>query len=60
MIVLYQVYFRHCAFDGKLFSCSCEGVGKSLNYFKFGTFIGRFPSEHGSEKINLDAGKAVN
>ena len=36
-------------FDINLFTCSCIGVGgggggRSLNDFKFGTFIGRFQS----------------
>ena len=32
-------------FDRNPFTCSREGGKKSLNDFKFGTFIGRFPSD---------------
>ena len=32
-------------FDRSPFTCSCEGGQKSLNGFKFGTLIGRFPGE---------------
>ena len=31
-------------FDRNLFTCSCEG-GTGLSDFKFGTFIGGFPSD---------------
>ena len=31
-------------FDRSPFTCSCEGMEKILNNFKFGTFIGRFPN----------------
>ena len=38
-MVLYQIYFQYCA------RALAKGGGGSFNYFKFGTFIGRFPSD---------------
>ena len=37
-----KIYFQYY---GSTFTRSCEGGGKSLNGFKFGDFMIRFPSD---------------
>ena len=62
------MYFNIVHFDRNPFTCSCEGVGVGagregggLNYFKFGTFVGRFASDGAasmrSERVNNNHGR---
>ena len=43
-IAITNLFSVLCIFIRNPFMCSCEG-GKSFTYFKFGTFISRFPSD---------------
>ena len=45
LMVLEQLYFQYCAFWQKSFGALTGRGQKGHNGFKFGTFIGRFPSD---------------
>ena len=62
------MYFNIVDFDRHPFACSREAVGGGggggLNYFKFGTLVGRFPSDGAasmcSERVNILITVALN